>query len=178
MTGKKPEVAKTASIVKDSVMLGDVTVGEDSCILFYAVLRGYVESITVGKCSNIQDNCTVHADTGYPARIGDYVTVGHNTVLHGCTIGQGSLIGMGSVILNGARVGKECLIGAGSLILENQEIPDGSLAVGSPAKVKRQLTAEERKKLYESSRHYVEMGKQLRAEGMCRADFTSAEFTA
>ena len=112
MTGKKPEVAKTASIVKDSVMLGDVTVGEDSCILFYAVLRGDVESITVGKCSNIQDNCTVHADTGYPARIGDYVTVGHNTVLHGCTIGQGSLVGMGSVILNGARVGKECLIGA------------------------------------------------------------------
>ena len=106
------------------------------------------------------------------------MTVGHNTVLHGCTIGQGSLVGMGSVILNGARVGKECLIGAGSLILENQEIPDGSLAVGSPAKVKRQLTAEERKKLYESSRHYVEMGKQLRAEGMCRADFTSAEFTA
>lgn len=168
MNGKKPEAAETANIVKDSVVLGDVTVGEDSCVLFYAVLRGDVEKITVGKCSNIQDNCTVHADAGYPAAIGDYVTVGHNAVLHGCTIGQGSLIGMGSVILNGARIGKECLIGAGSLVLENQVIPDGSLAAGSPAEIKRQLTEEERKKLYESSRHYVEMGKRLQAEGLCR----------
>ena len=168
MNGKKPEAAETANIVKDSVVLGDVTVGEDSCVLFYAVLRGDVEKITVGKCSKIQDNCTVHADAGYPAAIGDYVTVGHNAVLHGCTVGQGSLIGMGSVILNGARIGKECLIGAGSLVLENQVIPDGSLAAGSPAEVKRQLTEEERKKLYESSRHYVKMGKRLQAEGLCR----------
>lgn len=168
MNGKKPEAAETANIVKDSVVLGDVTVGEDSCVLFYAVLRGDVEKITVGKCSNIQDNCTVHADAGYPAAIGDYVTVGHNAVLHGCTVGQGSLIGMGSVILNGARIGKECLIGAGSLVLENQVIPDGSLAAGRPAEVKRQLTEEERKKLYESSRHYVKMGKRLQAEGLCR----------
>lgn len=168
MTEKTPEAADSANIVKDSVVLGDVTVGEGSCILFYAVLRGDMEKIAIGKYSNIQDNCTVHADTGYPARIGDYVTVGHNSVLHGCTIGKGSLIGMGSVILNGARIGKECLIGAGSLILENQVIPDGSLAVGSPAKVKRQLTEEERKNLYESSRHYVETGKKLRDEGMCR----------
>lgn len=168
MNGKKSEAAETANIVKDSVVLGDVTVGEDSCVLFYAVLRGDVEKITVGKCSNIQDNCTVHADAGYPAAIGDYVTVGHNAVLHGCTVGQGSLIGMGSVILNGARIGKECLIGAGSLVLENQVIPDGSLAAGSPAEVKRQLTEEERKKLYESSRHYVKMGKRLQAEGLCR----------
>ena len=150
MTGKKPEAADSANIVKDSVVIGDVTVGENSCVLFYAVLRGDVEKITVGKCSNIQDNCTVHADAGYPARIGDYVTVGHNAVLHGCTVGRGSLIG------------------AGSLVLENQVIPDGSLVVGSPAKVKRRLTEEERKNLYESSRHYVEMGKKLRNEGMCR----------
>lgn len=168
MTGKKPEAADSANIVKDSVVIGDVTVGENSCVLFYAVLRGDVEKITVGKCSNIQDNCTVHADAGYPARIGDYVTVGHDAVLHGCTVGRGSLIGMGSVILNGAFIGEECLIGAGSLVLENQVIPDGSLVVGSPAKVKRRLTEEERKNLYESSRHYVEMGKKLRNEGMCR----------
>ena len=96
------------------------------------------------------------------------MTVGHNAVLHGCTVGRGSLIGMGSVILNGAFIGEECLIGAGSLVLENQVIPDGSLVVGSPAKVKRRLTEEERKNLYESSRHYVEMGKKLRNEGMCR----------
>ena len=168
MTEKKTEVSDTANIVKETVVLGDVSVGEESCVLFYAVLRGDVERITVGRYSNIQDNCTVHADAGYPVWIGDYVTVGHNAVLHGCTIGQGSLIGMGAVILNGARIGKECLIGAGSLILEDQVIPDGSLAAGSPAKVKRKLTEKERKKLYESSRHYVEMGKQLRAEGMCR----------
>lgn len=168
MDKKEPEIAKTANVVKDSVILGDVTVQEDSCILFYAVLRGDMDSITIGKCSNIQDNCTVHTDAGRPVQIGDYVTVGHNAVLHGCTIGRGSLVGMGSVILNGARVGGECLIGAGSLILENQIIPDGCLAAGSPAKVKRMLTEEEREKLYESSRHYVETGRRLREEGLCR----------
>ena len=168
MTGKKPEAADSANIVKDSVVIGDVTVGENSCVLFYAVLRGDVEKITVGKCSNIQDNATVHTDRGRPTVIGDYVTVGHNAVVHGCTVGDYSLIGMGAVVLNGAKIGKHCLVGASSLVLEGQEIPDGSLAVGSPAKVKRMLTEQEKQKIYENSMVYVETGKRLKKDGYAR----------
>lgn len=164
---RNQKIAESANIVKESVVDGDVSVGEDSCVLYYAVLRGDVERIDVGKRSNIQDNCTVHADRGCPAVIGDDVTIGHNAVIHGCTIGDGTVVGMGSVILNRAKIGKECLIGAGSLILEGQGIPDGSLAAGHPASVKRMLTEEERKKLYENSRAYVEEGKKLKREGKC-----------
>ena len=166
MDNKK--IASSANIVKESVVLGDVTISEDSTVLFHAVLRGDCEEIVIGKCSNIQDNCTIHADTRYPTLIGAHVTVGHNAVLHGCTVGTGSLIGMGAVILNGAKIGRECLIGAGSLVLEGQVIPDGSLAVGNPAKVKRMLTDAERRRLYESSQDYVQVGRNLKAEGYCR----------
>ena len=166
MDNKK--IASSANIVKESVVLGDVTISEDSTVLFHAVLRGDCEKIVIGKCSNIQDNCTIHADAGYPAVIGAHVTVGHNAVLHGCTVGAGSLIGMGAVVLNGAQIGRECLIGAGSLVLEGQVIPDGSLAAGSPAKVKRLLTEEERRRLHESSQAYIQVGRNLKAEGYCR----------
>ena len=105
---KTNNIAPSANVVKESVILGDVSIGEDSTVLFHAVLRGDDDSIRVGKYSNIQDNCTVHADRGYPAVIGDYVTVGHNAVVHGCTVGDGSLIGMGAIVLNGAQIGKEC----------------------------------------------------------------------
>ncbi|OUP86720.1 gamma carbonic anhydrase family protein [Lachnoclostridium sp. An169] len=170
--GIKSEEKRTY-IVREAVVMGNVSLGEDVTVLFHAVLRGDEEKITVGKASNIQDNCTVHADKGFPVVIGEHVTVGHNAVIHGCTIGDGSLIGMGSIILNGARIGKECLIGAGSLVLEGQEIPDGSLAVGSPAKVKRMLTREERQKLYESSRAYVETGRKLGQQGYLK-DFPAS----
>ncbi|HJC91990.1 MAG TPA: gamma carbonic anhydrase family protein [Candidatus Mediterraneibacter excrementigallinarum] len=163
----RARITDSANIVKEAVVIGDVTVGENSTVLFHAVLRGDVEKIVIGRGSNIQDNCTVHTDTGCPALIGDNVSIGHNAVLHGCTIGEGSLIGMGAVVLNGAKVGRECLIGAGSVVLENQVIPDGSLAVGNPAKVKRLLTEEEKRKLYWNSEAYVEAGRQLRAEGYC-----------
>lgn len=171
--GRSDIMAKTnnidlsASIVKESVILGDVSIGENSTVLFHAVLRGDDDSISVGKCSNIQDNCTVHSDRGYPAVIGDCVTVGHNAVVHGCTVGDGSLIGMGAIVLNGAQIGKECLIGAGSVVLEGTVIPDGCLAVGCPAKVKRSLTEEERRKLYDSSWSYVETGRKLKKDGYC-----------
>ncbi len=163
----KRNIDSTANIVKDAVILGDVTVGEDSTILFHAVLRGDDSSISVGKCSNIQDNCTVHADRGRPTVIGDYVTVGHNAVVHGCTVGNGSIIGMGSVVLNGAKIGRECMIGAGSVVLEDTVIPDGSLAVGNPAEVKRKLTDEERKKLYGSGISYMVTGRKLKKDGYC-----------
>ena len=164
---KTNNIAPSANVVKESVILGDVSIGEDSTVLFHAVLRGDFDSIRVGKYSNIQDNCTVHADRGYPAVIGDCVTVGHNAVVHGCTVGDGSLIGMGAIVLNGAQIGKECLIGAGSVVLEGTVIPDGCLAVGCPAKVKRSLTEEERRKLYDSSRSYVETGRKLKKDGYC-----------
>ena len=115
MDNKK--IASSANIVKESVVLGDVTISEDSTVLFHAVLRGDCEKIVIGKCSNIQDNCTIHTDKGCPAVLGDYVTIGHNAVVHGCTVGTGSLVGMGAVVLNRARIGKECLIGAGSVVL-------------------------------------------------------------
>ena len=164
---KTNNIDLSANIVKESVILGDVSIGENSTVLFHAVLRGDDDSISVGKCSNIQDNCTVHSDRGYPAVIGDYVTVGHNAVVHGCTVGDGSLIGMGAIVLNGAQIGKECLIGAGSVVLEGTVIPDGCLAVGCPAKVKRSLTEEERRKLYDSSWSYVETGRKLKKDGYC-----------
>ena len=164
---KTNNIDLSANIVKESVILGDVSIGENSTVLFHAVLRGDDDSISVGKCSNIQDNCTVHSDRAYPAVIGDCVTVGHNAVVHGCTVGDGSLIGMGAIVLNGAQIGKECLIGAGSVVLEGTVIPDGCLAVGCPAKVKRSLTEEERRKLYDSSWSYVETGRKLKKDGYC-----------
>ena len=161
-------ISSTASIAKGAVVVGDVTVGDYTSILFNAVLRGDDDSIRIGRCSNIQDNATVHTDRGRPTVIGDYVTVGHNAVVHGCTVGDYSLIGMGAVVLNGAQIGRECLIGAGSLVLEGQVIPDGSLAAGSPVKVKRMLTEAERRRLHESSQAYIQAGRKLKAEGYCR----------
>lgn len=161
-------ISGTASIANGAVVVGDVSVGDYTSILFNAVLRGDDDSIRIGRCSNIQDNATVHTDRGHPTVIGNHVTVGHNAVVHGCTIGDGSLIGMGAVVLNGAKIGKQCLIGAGSLVLEGQEIPDGSFAAGSPAKIKRMLTDQEKQKIYENSMVYVETGKRLKRDGYAR----------
>ena len=109
---KKPKIARSANIVKEAVVFGDVEIKEGASVLFYSVIRGDRSKITVGKYSNIQDNCTLHSDPEYPLTVGDYVTVAHNATLHGCTIGDGSLVGMGAIVLNGAQIGKECLIGA------------------------------------------------------------------
>lgn len=162
------KIAESANIVKEAVVVGDVQIGEESCVLFHAVLRGDDGPVSVGSRSNIQDNCTVHSEPGFPVVIGNEVTVGHNCIIHGCTIGDGSLIGMGSIVLNGAKIGRNCLIGAGSLVLEGQVIPDGMMAVGSPAKVKRALTQENLDMLTESWEEYVKTGKILREEGLTR----------
>ena len=137
-------ISSQAHIASQSVILGDVTIGADSSVFYYAVVRGDESSITIGKRSNIQDNSTVHVDYGFP-----------NCVIHGCTIGDASLIGMGSTILNGAKIGKHCLIGAGSLVTQNTVIPDGMLVIGSPAKVKRPLTEEEIQSIYKNAADYV-----------------------
>ena len=131
--GISPAVSPSAFTAEGSRIIGDVTLCEDSSVWFNAVLRGDEAKITLGKGSNIQDNCTVHCDESYPAVIGENVTVGHNAVIHGCTIGDGSLIGMNATVLNGAKIGKNCLVGAGALVTENKEFPDNSLILGVPA---------------------------------------------
>lgn len=162
MLETKGTIADSAVIVEQAVVVGDVTIGADSTVLYHAVLRGDDNRIIVGNGSNIQDNCTVHADEDAPVTIGNYVTIGHNAVIHGCTIGDNSLIGMGAIVMNHTVIGKNCLIAAGSLVLENQTIPDGSLVMGSPARIARSLTEEEMKGLTQSAEHYIRIGNSVR----------------
>lgn len=144
MNYKNVKIAEGARIAKQSVILGNVTIGRDSCVLYYAVIRGDDAPVVIGEETNIQENCTIHVSHNMPVHIGNNVTVGHNAVIHGCTIGDRTLIGMGAVILDGAKIGNDCIIGAGSLVTKNAVIPDGSLVMGSPARIKRNLTWEEK----------------------------------
>ncbi|MCI5622365.1 MULTISPECIES: gamma carbonic anhydrase family protein [Anaerostipes] len=167
MNYKKAKISETASVAKETILLGDITIGDETTVLFYTVMRAEdPQTIEIGRQSNIQENCTIHVDEGFGVKIGDGVTVGHNCVIHGCEIGDGTLIGMGSIIMNGAKVGKGCLIGAGSLITQNTVIPDGMLVMGSPAKVKRPLTEEEKQYIADSVPEYIEAGKMLREDGI------------
>lgn len=139
----KPVIHETAFVADNATVRGNVTIGEGAGIYFGAVLRAETDPITIGPGSNIQDNCVLHADPGFPTSVGRDCTVGHAAILHGCTIGDNTLIGMGAILLNGARVGRDCIVGAGALVPQGMEIPDGSLAFGSPAKVRRAMTTEE-----------------------------------
>ena len=132
-----------AYIADSAVVCGEVGIGKDSSVWYGAVVRGDLDKICIGERTNIQDNCVLHCDKEFPLKIGDGVTVGHGSILHGCTVGDGSLIGMGSVVLNGAKIGKNCLVGAGALVTGKTDAPDGSMLLGSPAKVVRQLTEDE-----------------------------------
>ena len=129
-------------VADNATVIGSVVLENNASIWFNAVLRGDNDVISIGENANIQDGSVLHTDTGFPLRVGKNVTVGHMVMLHGCEIGEGSLIGINSVILNGAKIGKHCLIGANSLIAEGKEIPDGSMVMGSPGKIVRQLTPE------------------------------------
>ncbi len=142
-------------IAPNAAVIGDVTLHENTSIWFSCVLRGDADHIEVGAGSNIQDGAVIHADPGYPTVVGRNVTVGHNAMLHGCTIGDGSLVGINAVVLNGARIGRGCLIGANALVTEGMEIPDGSLVLGSPAKIRSQLSAEQQLGLAHNADHYV-----------------------
>ncbi len=139
-----------------SVIKGDVDCGENVSIWYNATIRGDIESITIGDNTNIQDNVVIHVDVNYKTTIGDNVTVGHSAVLHGCTIGNNTVIGMGAIILNGAKIGNNCIVGAGTLITQNKEIPDGSLVYGNPAQIIRPLTEEEIKQNTANAQWYVE----------------------
>jgi carbonic anhydrase/acetyltransferase-like protein (isoleucine patch superfamily) len=142
-------------IAPSAAVIGDVTLHEDSSVWFSCVLRGDADRIEIGAGSNIQDGTVIHADPGFPTVVGRSVTVGHNAMLHGCTIGDGSLVGINAVVLNGARVGKGCLIGANALVTEGMEIPDGSLVLGSPARIKGHLSEEQQLGLMHNADHYV-----------------------
>ncbi|MBV7275527.1 gamma carbonic anhydrase family protein [Clostridium sp. PL3] len=154
---RAPKIHESCFIADTAEVIGKVTLEEKVSIWFGAVLRGDENAIYIGKGSNIQDNCTVHGSTnGEPTEVGDYVTIGHNVVLHGCKIGNGSLIGMGSIILDGAQIGEGSLIGAGSLVPPNKKMPDGVLCMGSPAKVIRELSEEEKEYIKYAAEHYIE----------------------
>ena len=159
---KESRIDPRAFVAPGAAVYGDVTVKKDAGIWFHAVVRGERDSVTIGEGSNVQDNCVVHVDEGFGVKIGDYVSIGHGAVIHGCTIGDNTLIGMGAVILNGARIGKNCIIGAGALVTQNTVIPDGFLAVGSPAKVKRQVTPEEIEANRENALLYIREAKEYR----------------
>ncbi|QEW03332.1 gamma carbonic anhydrase family protein [Microbacterium lushaniae] len=142
-----PSIDPTAFVAPGARIVGAVSLAPEASVWYNAVLRADSAAITVGAGSNLQDNVSVHVDSGSPVRIGENVSVGHNAVVHGCTIGDGSLIGMGSVILSGAVIGAGCLIAGGAVVLEGTVIPDGSLVAGVPAKVRRELTDDERARL-------------------------------
>ena len=157
-----PRAADTAWVADSAQVIGNVELAEDCSVWFGVVIRGDTELIQIGKGTNIQDACVLHADFGKPLAIGDNVTVGHRVMLHGCTIGDNSLIGIGAVVLNGARIGKGCLVGAGSLVTEGKEFPDGSMIMGSPAKVVRMLTPEQQEGLRMSAVNYVLNARRFR----------------
>ena len=151
-------------IAPSAVVIGKVRLMRDASVWWNAVLRGDNELITIGEGSNIQDGCVCHTDPGYPLTIGKDVTVGHLAMLHGCEIGDGSLIGIGAVILNGAKIGRNCLIGAKALVPEGKEIPDRSLVLGAPGKLVRELSEANLERMKRGARHYVSNGRRYREQ--------------
>ncbi len=160
---RAPQLHDTAWVADSATVLGDVELEEDASVWFGAVLRGDTERLRVGRGSNVQDGSVVHADHGSPTTIGENVTIGHMVVLHGCTIGDGSLVGIGSVVLNGARIGRHCLVGARSLVTEGKSFPEGSLIMGSPAVVVRALSAGQIEGIRLGAEHYVVNARRFRA---------------
>jgi carbonic anhydrase/acetyltransferase-like protein (isoleucine patch superfamily) len=162
LDGTVPRIADSAWIADSAQVIGDVELAADVSVWFGTVIRGDTATIRVGSGSNIQDGSVLHADVGKPLTIGSNVTVGHKVMLHGCTVGDGSLIGIGAVVLNGARIGRGCIVGAGALVTEGKEFPDGSMIIGSPAKAVRELTPEQSEGLRQSALHYIDNARRFR----------------
>jgi carbonic anhydrase/acetyltransferase-like protein (isoleucine patch superfamily) len=169
LDGVKPRIAPTAWVADNAQVIGDVVLEDGASVWFGAVLRGDNATITVGRGSNVQDNSVLHTDDGVPLNIGENVTIGHQVMLHGCTIGAGSLIGIGSVVLNHAVIGERCLVGAGALVTERKVFEAGQMIVGSPAKAVRELTAEQMAGLAKSAPGYVANAARY-AAGLRRID--------
>ena len=155
--GRQPRLGAGVFVAPGAMLVGDVTLGEGSSVWFNAVLRGDINRIVVGHHTNIQDNCVLHLADEIPCILGDFVTVGHNAIVHAATVGSETLVGMGSRILDGAVIGEQCLVGAGALVTQGTQIPAGSLVLGAPAKVVRPLTTEERASLKGFADKYVEL---------------------
>lgn len=155
-----PKIDSGTFIADTAVVIGNVEIGDGSSIWYNAVLRGDINKITIGKYSNVQDNATVHTESYLPAKIGDYTVVGHNALVHGCTVGNNTLIGMGSIIMNNVSVGNNCIIGAGTVITEGKKIPDNSMVLGIPGKIVRQVTEEEIKGIKDTAIRYNELFKK------------------
>ncbi len=152
----KPKIDPTAFLAKGCAIYGNVTLKSKVSVWYNATIRAMEEPIVIGEGSNVQDNAVVHVDAGYEVNIGSNVTIGHGAIIHGCNIGDNTLIGMGAIILNGASIGNNCIVGAGALITQNMVIPDNSLVLGSPAKVIRQVKEEEVEKSIANAKLYVE----------------------
>ncbi len=163
LDGIAPMIDPTAWVAEEATLIGRVVLEAETSVWFGAQIRGDNEEIRVGAGTNVQENAVLHTDMGYPLTIGTNCTIGHKAMLHGCTIGDGTLIGMGATILNGAKIGKGCLIGACALITEGKEIPDGSLVMGSPGRVVRQLEETARAKLLASAASYQANARRFRA---------------
>lgn len=160
---KTPDIHPSAFVAPGAVVRGEVHLAENSSVFYNAVLRGDRAPISIGEGTNIQDNCVIHVEYDLPVTVGKNVTVGHGAILHGCTVGDETLIGMGAIVLNGAQIGKSCLIGAGALVTQNAVIPDGCMAVGFPARVKRPLTPEEMDGLRQSAADYRQEAQACKA---------------
>ena len=157
-----PDVDPSAYVAEDANVIGKITIQANASVWFGVTMRGDNERITIGTNSNVQENAVLHTDMGYPLTLGEYVTVGHQAMLHGCTIGDGALIGIAAVVLNGARIGKNCLVGAGALVTEGKEFPDNSLIIGSPAKAVRTLTDHDIAMMRLGAESYVIRGQQFK----------------
>jgi carbonic anhydrase/acetyltransferase-like protein (isoleucine patch superfamily) len=162
LDGVAPRLAPTAYVADSAEVIGNVEMAEGSSVWFGAILRGDNDLMRIGRGSNVQDGSVLHSDPGYPLVLGEDVTIGHLVMLHGCTIGDGTLVGIGAVVLNGAKIGRNCLVGAGALVTEGKEFPDNSMIVGSPAKVLKELTAEQAARMRHAATHYVENSARYR----------------
>ncbi len=158
-----PRVAQTAWIADSAQVIGNVELADGASVWFGSILRGDSELLRIGKGSNVQDACVIHADPGFPVTLGENVSIGHQVMLHGCTVGDGSLIGIQAIVLNGAKIGRNCLVGAGALVTEGKEFPDGSMILGVPAKVVRALRPEEIAGLQRVANHYVDNARRFKA---------------
>jgi carbonic anhydrase/acetyltransferase-like protein (isoleucine patch superfamily) len=159
-----PEIAASAYVAETASVIGKVTLHDNASVWFGTTIRGDNERITIGTNSNVQESCVMHTDLGFPMSIGDNVTIGHQAMLHGCSIGDGALIGIQAVVLNGAKIGKGCLVGAGALVTEGKEFPDHSLIIGSPAKAVRTLTDEEVARLQLIAASYVQRAQLFKTQ--------------
>ncbi len=166
--GAAPKTEQAAFIAPNATICGDVTLGEGVTVWFGAVLRTEIDPMVIGKGTNIQDNCVLHCDFGYPLRLGDNVTLGHGAVVHGCTVGDNVLVGMNATILNGAVIGAGAVIAAGALVKENMQVPEGALVVGVPGKVVRINGPETAEAVAQNAAHYVDWGKEY-AEALADA---------